>query len=42
MNLKESKEGYMGGFIGRKGREEMYNYNIVSKIKGNLKTSQKQ
>jgi hypothetical protein len=32
MNLKESKEEYMGGFRGRKGRKK-YNYIIISKKK---------
>lgn len=32
MNLKVSKEGYIEGFVGQRGREK-HNYIIISKIK---------
>jgi hypothetical protein len=32
MNLKESSEGYMGGFVGRKGKGNI----IISRIKNNI------
>lgn len=35
INLKESKDEYMGGFEGRKGKGEMY-YNLKNKIKSKL------
>lgn len=33
MNFKESKERYIAGFGGRKERDKLYNYIIISKIK---------
>lgn len=33
MNWKESKEGYMGMFRRRQGREKLWNYIKVSKTK---------
>lgn len=38
MNLKESKEGYVGDFRDRKGKEEM-NAIVISKINENKSSS---
>lgn len=36
MNMKESKEGYLGEFGEKKGKREMVNYFIISKTKGKM------
>lgn len=38
INLKEIKEGYTGGFRGRKGREKYWSYSFKNKTNRNVKT----
>lgn len=37
MNLKKTKKRYKGEFGGWEGKEELYNYVIISRIKEKLK-----
>lgn len=41
MNLKEGKEGNMGGYGERKGNEEMMGLHIISKIKEKIEVKKK-